>query len=316
MPHLPLTDVRLHSNKSGENSEANSNIQFVYIFSVIAVLILLIACVNFMNLSTARSANRAKEVGIRKVAGSTKGHLILQFLTESVLLSLLSLVLALGIAVLLLPMFNQLAGKSLHPDVLFSGRCLPLLILLALVVGCLAGSYPAFYLSSFQPIDVLKGKIAAGFKSSWLRAQPYGLSIFYFYWLLHRQHPRHLSPLPHCIRNKEVGFNRDQVLVIHDTWSLGRDGTTNLRKNLLTLAGVTDATVTPDIPTVDGQYWQEGWFPDASLDARKAILMTNFRVDDHYVPTLRHAVIVKARNFDLACNFLPTPPPSSSMKLP
>ena len=105
-PITPLTDVHLHSNKSYE-LEANSNIQFVYIFSVIAVLILLIACVNFMNLSTARSANRAKEVGIRKVAGSTKGHLILQFLTESVLLSLFSLVLALGIAVLLLPMFKD-----------------------------------------------------------------------------------------------------------------------------------------------------------------------------------------------------------------
>src|SRR5215469_9858947 len=154
---FPFTDVHLHSNKSYE-LEPNGNIQFVYIFSIIAVLILLIACVNFMNLSTARSANRAKEVGIRKVAGSTKGHLIIQFLTESILLSLLALVLALGIAALLLPMFNQLAGKSLHPDMLFSGQFLPILILLVLLVGCLAGSYPAFYLSSFQPIHVLKGK--------------------------------------------------------------------------------------------------------------------------------------------------------------
>ena len=294
---FPLTDVHLHSNKSGE-LEANSNIQYVYIFSVIAVLILLIACVNFMNLSTARSANRAKEVGIRKVAGSTKGHLILQFLTESILLSLFSLVLALVMAVLLLPMFNQLAGKSLHADALFSGRFLPVLILLVLVVGCLAGSYPAFYLSSFQPIQVLKGKIAAGFRSSWLRSS---LVVFQFFisislivstLVIYRQ--------LHYIRNKAVGFNRDQVLVIHDTWSLGRDGTTNLRKNLLTLAGVADATVTPDIPTVGGdQYWQEGWFRDASLDARKSILMTTLRVDDHYVPTLGMQ-IVKGRNFDFA----------------
>ncbi|MDP4260602.1 MAG: ABC transporter permease [Bacteroidota bacterium] len=296
-PIFPLTDVHLHSNKSGE-LEPNSNIQYVYIFSVIAVLILLIACVNFMNLSTARSANRAREVGIRKVAGSTKGHLILQFLTESILLSLFSLVLALGIAVLLIPMFNQLAGKSLHPDVLFSGRFLPILILLVLVVGCLAGSYPAFYLSSFQPIHVLKGRMAAGFKSSWLRSS---LVVFQFFisiglivstLVIYRQ--------LHYIRNKEVGFNRDQVLVIHDTWSLGRDGTTNLRKNLLTLAGVTDATVTGDFPTVGGgQYWQEGWFPDATLDAQKATLMTTLRVDDHYVPTLGMQ-IVKGRNFDLA----------------
>jgi len=293
---FPLTDVHLHSNKSGE-LEANSNIQFVYIFSVIAVLILLIACVNFMNLSTARSANRAKEVGIRKVAGSTKGHLIIQFLTESILLSLFSLVLALGIAVLLLPMFNQLAGKSLHPDALFSSRFLSVLILLVVVVGCLAGSYPAFYLSSFQPIHVLKGKIAAGFKSSWLRSS---LVVFQFFisiglivstLVIYRQ--------LHYIRNKEVGFNRDQVLVIHNTWPLGREGTTNLRKNLLTLAGVTDATATPDILTVQDLYWQEGWFRDASLDARKAILMTTLRVDDHYVPTLGMQ-IVKGRNIDLA----------------
>ena len=294
---FPLTDVHLHSNKSYE-FEANSNIQFVYIFSVIAVLILLIACVNFMNLSTARSANRAKEVGIRKVAGSTKGHLIIQFLTESILLSLFSLVLARGIAVLLLPMFNQLAGKSLHPDALFSGRFLSILIGLVLLVGCLAGSYPAFYLSSFQPIDVLKGKIATGFKSSWLRNS---LVVFQFFIsiglivstiVIYRQ--------LHYIRNKEVGFNRDQVLVIHDTWSLGRDGMTNLRKDLLTLAGVTDATITSDLPTLGGdQYRQPGWFGDASLDVKRAIFLTTLDVDDHYVPTLGMQ-IVKGRNFDLA----------------
>ncbi|HWB90977.1 MAG TPA: FtsX-like permease family protein [Puia sp.] len=294
---FPLTDVHLHSNKSSE-IEANSNIQFVYIFSVIAVLILLIACVNFMNLSTARSAQRAKEVGIRKVAGSTKGHLILQFLTESILLSLFSLVLALGIAVLLLPMFNQLAGKSLHPDILFSGRFLLILIGLVLLVGCLAGSYPAFYLSSFQPIHVLKGKIAAGFKSGWLRSS---LVVFQFFisiglivstLVIYRQ--------LHYIRNKEVGFNRDQVLVIHGTWPLGQDGAANLRQNLLTLAGVTDATVTGDLPTVGGsQYQMPGWFGNASFDVRKATFMTTLRVDDHYIPTLGMQ-IVKGRNFDLA----------------
>ncbi|HXB93296.1 MAG TPA: FtsX-like permease family protein, partial [Puia sp.] len=296
-PIIPLTDVHLYSNNSYE-LEANSNIQFVYIFSVIAALILLIACVNFMNLSTARSANRAKEVGIRKVAGSTKGHLILQFLTESVLLSLFSLILALGIAILLLPMFNQLAGKTLHPDALFSGRFLPILLLVVLLVGCLAGSYPAFYLSSFQPIQVLKGKMAAGFKSSGLRNS---LVVFQFFisiglivstLVIYRQ--------LHYIRNKEVGFNRDQVLVIHNTWSLGYDGTTNLRKDLLALAGVTGATVTGDLPTIGGdQYSQQGWFRDASLEASNAFFMTNLNVDDHYIPTLGMQ-IVKGRNFDLA----------------
>ncbi|PWU04436.1 MAG: cell division protein FtsX [Bacteroidetes bacterium] len=294
---LPFTNVHLYSNKSYE-LEANGNIQFVYIFSIIAVLILLIACVNFMNLSTARSANRAREVGIRKVAGSTKGNLVIQFLTESILLSLFSLVLALAIAILLLPMFNELAGKSLHPDMLFSGRYLPIFIVMVLIVGCLAGSYPAFYLSSFQPIHVLKGKMAAGFKSSWLRSS---LVVFQFFisiglivstLVIYRQ--------LHYIRNKELGFNRDQVLVIHDTWSLGQNGITNLRKNLLTLAGVTDATVTGDMPTVGGdQYRQPGWFRDASFDARNAIFMTTLMVDDHYISTLGMQ-IVKGRNFDFA----------------
>ncbi|HWB25838.1 MAG TPA: FtsX-like permease family protein [Chitinophagaceae bacterium] len=294
---FPLTDVHLHSNKSYE-IEANGNIQFVYIFSVIAVLILLVACVNFMNLSTARSANRAKEVGIRKVAGSTKGHLILQFLTESVLLSFFSLVLALGIAALLLPVFNQLTGKSLQAGILFSGRFLLILVLLVLLVGCAAGSYPAFYLSSFQPIHVLKGKMAVGFKSSWLRSS---LVVFQFFisiglivstLVIYRQ--------LHYIRNKEVGFNRDQVLVIHNTWALGKEGTANLRQNLLTLAGVTEGTITSDLPTVGGdQYRQPGWFRDASFDARKAIFMTTLKVDDHYVPTLGMQ-IVKGRDFNLA----------------
>ncbi len=156
-PAMLVTDIHLHSNLSGE-LEPNSNYLYVYIFSVIAALILLIACVNFMNLSTARSANRAKEVGIRKVAGSTRGHLITQFLTESVMVSLFSLHLALGIAVLILPLFNQLSGKTLHPAMLFSARFLPFLVILVVLVGCLAGSYPAFYLSSFRPIHVLKGR--------------------------------------------------------------------------------------------------------------------------------------------------------------
>src|ERR1700722_963589 len=112
-PVMPLTDIHLHSNKSYE-FEANGNITYVYIFSIIAIFILLIACVNFMNLSTARSANRAKEVGIRKVAGSLRSNLITQFLTESVLLSFLSLLIALLLSTLLLPLFNQLAGKQME----------------------------------------------------------------------------------------------------------------------------------------------------------------------------------------------------------
>ena len=291
---MPLEDIHLHSNKSYE-MEPNGNMSYIYIFSFVAILILVIACVNFMNLSTARSANRAKEVGIRKVAGSTKGHLIIQFLTESILLSLFSLVLALGIAVALLPMFNQLAGKELHAASLFSLRFLSLLVALIFLVGFLAGSYPAFYLSSFQPILVLKGKIASGFKGSLLRSVlvvgqfviSIGLIISTI--VIYNQ--------LNYIRNRETGFDRDQVLVIHNAYLAG-DPVKTFRKELTQLPGVADATLSGDLPTQGGGYDQEGWFRDASMDAKGVVVLTNLFMDEHYVPTLGMKM-VKGRNFSI-----------------
>ena len=289
---MPLEDIHLHSNKSYE-LEPNGNINYIYIFSFVAVLILIIACVNFMNLSTARSANRAKEVGIRKVAGSTKGHLITQFLTESVLISFFSLLLALAIALLLLPMFNQLAGKELHAASLFSLRFLSLLVILVFLVGCLAGSYPAFYLSSFQPILVLKGKIASGFKGSMLRSVlvvgqfviSIGLIISTI--VIYNQ--------LNYIRSRETGFDRDQVLVIHNAYLAG-DPIKTFRKELTQLAGVADATLSGDLPTLGGGYDQEGWFRTSSMDTKGAVVLTNLFVDEHYVPTLGMKM-VQGRNF-------------------
>jgi putative ABC transport system permease protein len=289
---MPLEDIHLHSNK-GYEMEPNGNINYVYIFSFVAILILIIACVNFMNLSTARSANRAKEVGIRKVAGSTKGHLITQFLTESVLLSFFSLLLALGIALLLLPMFNQLAGKELHAGSLFSLRFLSLLVLLVFLVGCLAGSYPAFYLSSFQPILVLKGKVASGFKGSMLRSIlvvgqfviSIGLIISTI--VIYNQ--------LNYIRSRETGFDRDQVLIIHNAYLAG-DPIKTFRKELTQLTGVADATLSGDLPTVGSGYDQEGWFRTPSMDTKGAVVLTNLFVDEHYVPTLGMKIL-QGRNF-------------------
>ena len=232
---MPLTDIHLHSDKSYE-IEANGDITYVYIFSVIAVFILIIACVNFMNLSTARSANRAKEVGIRKVAGSLRLHLITQFLTESILISFFSLIVCHwnGNA-LLVPLFNQLAGKEMSVTTLFSTWLFPVMIALVLLVGFLAGSYPAFYLSSFQPIEVLKGKIAKGFKSSWLRS---GLVVFQFCIsiiliigtiVIYNQLD--------YIRSRKIGYNRDQVLVIHNPYYLDQQIHT-FRNELLNIPGV------------------------------------------------------------------------------
>ncbi len=290
---MPLLDIHLHSNKSAE-FEVNGNISYVYVFSFIAILILVIACVNFMNLSTARSANRAKEVGIRKVAGSTRGDLITQFLTESVLLSFFSLVLALGLALLLLPMFNTLSGKDMHAGMLFSGTFLPLLVLLVALVGVLAGSYPAFYLSSFQPIQVLKGKISSGLKGGKLRSilvvTQFCISIGLIIGtiVIYRQ--------LNFIRTREVGFNRDQVLVIHNAYAAG-DPVKNYRKDLLTLSGVADATLSGDIPTSGSSFSQNGWSRMPSFDSKDLVVLTNLFVDDHYIPTLGMKMAA-GRSFD------------------
>lgn len=289
---MPLEDIHLHFNKSYE-FEPNGNINDVYVFSCIAILILLIACVNFMNLSTARSASRAREVGIRKVAGSTRGHLITQFLTESVLLSVFSLLLALGIALAPMPMFNSLSGKELHAGELFSIRYLLLLLGVAVLVGCLAGSYPAFYLSSFQPIRVLKGSIAAGFKSSWLRSS---LVVFQFFIsigliistiVIYDQ----LS----YIRSRQVGYDRDQVLIIHNAFTAG-DGIRTLRTELSKLPGVVDATLAGDMPTQGSGYNQNAWWRSPVIDARSTVVFTDMYIDEHFIPALGMQMVA-GRNF-------------------
>ncbi|MDP4284477.1 MAG: ABC transporter permease [Bacteroidota bacterium] len=290
---MPLTNIHLHSNKSYE-FESNGNVSYVYIFSLIAFFILLIACVNFMNLSTARSANRAKEVGIRKVAGSTRSHLITQFLTESVLLSFFSLLAAIALSALLLPLFNQLSGKEMQVSTLFSTWLFPVMIGLMFIVGCIAGSYPAFYLSSFQPIKVLKGNIAKGFKNSWLGGSlvvfQFSISIILIIGtiVIYKQLD--------YIQNRKIGYNREQVLVLHNTNWLGKQAK-SFREDVLKIPELENATISGDLPTSEADgFNQNGWFLDATLNASKAIIMTSFRVDENYIPTLGMKM-VNGRNF-------------------
>ena len=277
----PLTQIHLHSNKVAELG-ANSNIQYIYIFSAIAIFILLIACVNFMNLSTARSANRAKEVGVRKVLGSFRKDLIRQFLMESMLVSFMALVLALLIAWLLLPYFNQISSKDISLSFISLPLILPVLVLIALIVGLLAGSYPAFYLSSFNPAQVLKGKLSGGFKRSWLRS---GLVVFQF-WIsivliigtvvIYKQ--------LQYIQNADIGFNRNQVLVVKNTDAL-RSQARAFMQEVKKLPDVQDATMTGYLPTSD---WRSDspLFTDATLDQKSAVSTQIWRVDEHYISTL------------------------------
>lgn len=149
---IPLTKIHLYSDRPFELAPLG-NIQYVYIFSAVALFILLIACINFMNLTTARSANRAKEVGIRKVLGTERKQLIVQFLAESTLMVILSLCIALAITYFILPLFNNVSAKSMSIGSLFSPLTLPILIALPFAVGLMAGSYPAFFLSFCVPAN-------------------------------------------------------------------------------------------------------------------------------------------------------------------
>jgi ABC-type antimicrobial peptide transport system permease subunit len=154
----PLTDIHLYSSGLQVDLPMHGNAQYVSIFFVVAIFILVVACINFMNLATARSARRAKEVGLRKVVGAVRRQLIWQFLGESLLISFFSLLAAIGLVYLLLPLFNQLAGKALTIHV-WDGKIWAGLLGIAAVTGLLSGSYPAIFLSGFQPVRVLKGNL-------------------------------------------------------------------------------------------------------------------------------------------------------------
>lgn len=174
---LPMTDTHLYSAGLEHDSQQHSDIKYVYVLGAIGVFVLLIACINFMNLSTARSAGRAKEVGLRKTLGSFKSHLISQFLAESVIYTVIAGLISILAVFLLLPAFNSLSGKELTFSALQSGPFIISIAVLVVLVGLIAGSYPAFYLTSFNAVEVLKGKLRAGASSKGIRS---GLVVFQF----------------------------------------------------------------------------------------------------------------------------------------
>ncbi len=207
----PILNIHLKSDMPYDLHQGGSLIM-VYVFMIVAVLILALAAINFMNLATARSAKRAREVGIRKVAGSTKGNLVGQFLSESTLLTGIALVLAIGLVLLAIPLFNSITNKTIVLSSLPPGITIAALLAMLLIVGVAAGSYPAFFLASFKPIEVLKGKLSTGLKSGFLRHMlvvvqftiTIGLIIATL--TVHRQTT--------LISNKDLGYNPSQVMVI------------------------------------------------------------------------------------------------------
>lgn len=201
----PITKLHLYNFPSEDGL-----ITYVYLFSALAIFILLIACINFMNLTTARSANRALEVGIRKTAGAKKSDLIKQFFIESLALTFLSMLLGLILALLFLPVFNSLTNKQFTLDFLSNGNMILGIIGITILTGIIAGSYPALYLSHFQPLKVLKGSVRAGAKSSSFRKvlviAQFSISIFLIIGSLVI-----LSQI-NLLKNKDLGIEKDNIL--------------------------------------------------------------------------------------------------------
>ena len=287
----PLKDIHLHSDLGAE-LEPNSDIKYVYIFSAIAFFILVIASINFMNLSTARSAGRAKEVGIRKVLGSVRRQLVGQFLTESTILSMISMLFALALANLALPYFNHLSGKELTISDNYSGAMLLSMFIITLLTGLLAGLYPAFFISAFQPIRVLKGQLKSGIKSGWMRS---GLVVFQFAAsiVLIIGTLVVMNQLNY-IQNKKLGFDKNQVLILHNAHLLGQQAET-FKNEILKSPGIKHAAISSYLPVPSSRY-STAVFPEGQRDNKNSTSMQTWAVDHDYISTLGMK-IVEGRDF-------------------
>lgn len=287
-----VRDIHLLSEGIGD-AIPHGDIRYIWLFGGIAVFILMLACINFINLSTAKSANRAKEVGIRKVVGSLRGYLVRQFLTESLLFSFISFLLAVLLVVIALPYFSQLADKTL--TVPWTAWWLfPVLGISAVVVGILAGIYPSFYLSAFKPIDVLKGSVSRGSKSSGLRS---AMVVFQFTtsivliigtFIIYRQMDFML--------NTKIGYDKEQVIMLHGANTLG-DQQITFKDELRKLSQVQNVTATQYMPVAGTKRDQNGFWREGKTKEEKAVGAQCWYVDADYMATLGMK-LKEGRNFE------------------
>ncbi|MFC1514238.1 FtsX-like permease family protein, partial [candidate division KSB1 bacterium] len=285
-----MTDIHLRSSLQGE-IEPNGDILYVYIFLAIVIFILAIACINFMNLSTARSAGRAREVGTRKVFGAYRINLINQFLTESLVITVVSLFIALILVYFALPYFSNISGKELEMKTLINGTMITGILFLVIFTGVIAGSYPAFFLSAFQPIRVLRGTISMGMKSSGLRKS---LVIFQFAIsvILMISTGIILSQI-NFMQNKELGFDKNNVMVaVIQTPDISLNPQTVLYE-LSQNPYVSDVTISTGVPSRTGEL--RLFVPEGS-DAAESHAMTLLRCDYDYIKTYKME-IVAGRDF-------------------
>lgn len=290
---MPLRDIHLHSALIGE-FEPGGNITYVYMFGIIALLILVIACVNFMNLSTARSGTRAKEVGLRKVMGSLRSHLVRLFLLESVMLSTISFAIAVVVAWLTLPMFNSLAVK----DLLLPFGSVEFWMLLAagaLITGVMAGLYPSFFLSAFRPVAILKGNTTPSGKSMLRNTMvvfQFTISILLIVGTITVN--RQLG----YIQSKRIGYDRSQVIIVKDGYAL-RPNPEVFRDEALRISSIERGTMSGFVPVDSHDFyrntnatWREGQEPSPE----NMVNLQFWGGDETYIPTYGMK-IVEGRNF-------------------
>ncbi len=284
----PLTDIHLKS-KFERDVVGLSDITYVYLLSAIAVFILLIACINFMNLTTAIAGKRAKEVGLRKVVGAVRGNLIRQFLGESILLSFIALVVALAIVEALLPVFNDLLAKELTLHLLDSGKVFLWLLAIAILTGIVSGSYPAFFLASFQPATVLKGSQKSKSGKTWFRR----ITVIFQFTLSVALIISTLVVYNQLkyISNKKLGFDKDHLVYINCAGQMGVPPKfDSVKQEFLKIPGAKGVTsilqLPPDIYYVANNFGWQGKDPENTEYIRFASTSDDF-TDVFQIPVTR-----------------------------
>lgn len=289
----PVTDIHLYSEDMMDGL-LHGDIRLVWLFRGIAGFILLLACINFVNLSTAKSANRAKEVGLKKTLGSSRKSLVNQFLTESTMYSLISFAVGLMLAWMVLPYFNMISGKSLSMPWL-EWWLVPSILIMAVIIGVVAGFYPSFYLSSFRPIQVLKGNLSRGSKNAILRSS---LVVFQFVTsIVLVIGTLVINQQMNFILNSNVGFEKDQVILLQGANTMG-DDIENFKSELLTISGVENVSVSDFLPITSTDVKRNGntFWKFGAKDTENGVPAQFWRVDKDYVQTMGMH-IVKGRDF-------------------
>ncbi len=275
-----MTDIHLYSDLGAELAP-NGSIQYIWVFGAIALFVLFIACINFMNLTTARSSHRAKEIGVRKVLGSLRSSLIGQFLSETILMTFIAVILALGIVTLILPWFNNLTAREMNMPWGNPGFWLSLVAGIG-IVGLLAGSYPAFFLSAFDALKVLKSQKGAKSSGGRLRS---GLVVFQFTTsivliiatiLVYNQ--------LNYIQNKKLGFQKDQVVIVENTYVLNNQVEV-YKQEMLQQPEIKYATVSSYLP-VPSSYSNNTFSTSREFRQDNAINMGTWTVDYDYMNTI------------------------------